>query len=144
MNLILDTPTARIWSDANAPYVFSIFHTWPASENEFATIAETYSELLKKVKKTFGEVYSICDLSTIVINPGKEMIHLFESCVEKQLKLGIKRKAFVLSKDFAKGLFSKPELVKSDRLSFHLTFQQALVEINQLRLKDINQNMAIL
>ena len=144
MNIVHDTPTAKIWSDSDAPYAFSIFFHWPATENEFVKLAETYTELLKKVKQTFGEVYSICDLSQPTTVPSKSMTSLFETCVEKQLKLGVKRKAFVLSKDFPKGLFSQTEIVLSDKISFHQTFQQALMEINQIRINAINRSLSIL
>ncbi len=144
MNIVLDTPTAKIWSDSDAPYAFSIFFSWPSTENEFVKIAETYTELLKKVKQSFGEVYSICDLSQPITLPNKSLASLFETCVEKQLKLGVKRKAFVLSDDFPKGLFSQPEIVRSDKISFHQTFQQALMEINKVRMSAINSSMSIL
>lgn len=144
MNVVLDTPTAKIWSDSNAPYAFSIFFAWPSSEDEFVKLAEIYTSLLKKVKQSFGEVYSICDISNAVAAPGKDMATMFETCIEKHLKLGVKRKAFVLSKDFPKGLFSNADVVKSERISFHQTFQQALTEINKMRMNAINRSMSIL
>jgi len=144
MNIVLDTPTAKIWSDSNAPYAFSIFFAWPGCENEFAKLSEKYIELLKKVKQTFGEVYSICDISYPVSTPSKDLAVLFEACIEKQLKLGVKRKAFVLPKNFSAGLFSKPHMVKSEKISFHQTFQQALMEINNIRINGINESLAVL
>jgi hypothetical protein len=144
MNIVLDTPTAKIWSDSNAPYAFSIFFSWPATEIEFIKLADTYTTLLKKVKQSFGEVYSICDISHPCIAPSKEMAIQFESCVEKHLKLGVRQKAFVLSQNFPQGFFNRPDIVHSGRVSFHQTFQQALTEINKSRMSAINRSLSIL
>lgn len=144
MNVVLDTPNAKIWSDSNAPYAFSIFFSWPSSEDEFIKLSDIYTSLLKKVKQTFGEVYSICDISAPTNTPPTEMASLFETCVEKHLKLGVKRKAFVLSKDFPQGLFRNVDTIKSEQISFHQTFQQALTEINKIRMNGINRSMSVL
>jgi hypothetical protein len=144
MNIVLDTPVVRIWADSDAPYAFSVFFSWPSSEHDFVKLAETYTDLLKKVKHVSGEVYSICDISQPKGAPGNSIKSLFETCVEKHLKLGVKRKAFVLPSDFPKGLFSQAEIVQSDRISFHQTFQQALTEINNTRMNAINRSMSIL
>jgi hypothetical protein len=144
MNIVLDSPEAKIWSDDNAPYAFSIFFSWPVSESEFSKIADKYYALLKKVKSASAEVYSICDISQPSGFPAASIVSLFEACIEKQLKLGIKHKAFVLPENFAGGLFTKEAVVKSEKISFHKSFQQALMEVNKMRINGINSNLAVL
>lgn len=144
MNIVLDSPEARIWSDDNAPYAFSIFFSWPQSEREFSKIANEYYALLKKVKSASGEVFSICDISQPSGFPASSIIALFEACIEKQLKLGIRHKAFVIPENFVGGLFSKETLVKSEKISFHKNFQQALMVVNKIRINGLNSNLAVL
>ncbi len=133
MNIVLDTAAAKIWVDGNVPFVFSSFVDWPLGDGEFKKIESTYFNFLDIIKNQFGEVYSICDISEVAEMPHEMLTWLFGDCLERQLKVGVKRIAFIYPKGAGKDLLPYTTSPHFKYLSFHETKESAIVELDRYR-----------
>jgi hypothetical protein len=134
MAVVFDRDFARVWSDGATPYIFSTVMRVPGL-GELDELANKHIEMIRELKRTFGEVYSVLDLRLCPPVPESVVRHYITKILPRQFKTGLKHKALVLPEEKKSQdlLFNAMKLMEGMPVSIHSTFSKALNEVNRKR-----------
>ena len=137
MAILFDRDFGRVWSDGATPYIFSSIVRVPQL-HELDELAAKQIQMIRELKHTFGDVYSILDLRLCPVVPQQVIWHYINKIVPGQFKAGVKHKAFVVPEE-KKSLEILTEIfttVAHLPISLHRSFEDALSKINQERIQE--------
>lgn len=134
MVTIFDRDFARVWSDGTSPCVFCSVVRVP-EKKEMDELARHQLKLIRELKHTFGNVYSILDLRLCPSIPAPIARHYVGRIVPMQFKAGLKHKAFVVPKEkkALKVLVRAFISIVDMPVSMHNSFEDAMNTINYQR-----------
>jgi hypothetical protein len=134
MAIVFDRDFGRVWSDGTTPCVFSSVVRVP-SKIEMEDLAAKQLELIRELKHSFGNVYSILDLRLCPTVPMPIIVHYITSVIPQQFKAGLLHKAFVApqERESYEVLIEAFTGITDMPISLHATFETALNKINDKR-----------
>jgi hypothetical protein len=137
MAIVFDRDFGRVWSDGATPYVFSSIVRVPQLR-ELDELAGKQLEMIRDLKRVFGDVYSIIDLRLCPVVPEQIVRHYIGKIVPGQFKAGVKHKAFVVpEEEKSQEVFAHTiTQIVGLSISMHSSFEDALNEINRKRTQE--------
>jgi hypothetical protein len=133
MPIVFERDFGKVWFDGTTPYIFSSVVRIP-HEAELNELASKQIELIRELKSTFGNVYSLLDLRQCPPLPAQFASHYINNILPNQFREGVLHKAVVEPEEKkSREVFLKAFLsVTHQPISLHQSFEKALTEINRL------------
>ena len=134
MAIVFDHDFGRVWSDGTTPYVFSSVIRVPGKD-ELDELAHRQLELVRELKRKFGDVYSILDLRLCPVVPSHIILYYVTKIVPLQFKAGLRHKALVApeKKEALEVLVKAFHSITNLSISMHSSFESALSIVNEKR-----------
>jgi hypothetical protein len=141
MAVRFDRDFARVWSDEATPYIFTSLLRIP-ERAEVADLATMQLELVHDFNRTFREAYSIIDIHLCPSIPEHFLPDYLHQGVLRQFKAGLKHKAFIAQeKNATDTLTVAISAMEKFPISVHNSFENALKEVNTLRIQSRPLNL---